>query len=104
MLPCKFPLADGQNYSCHSAILLPFCAQVPIVKERRRFTDVLDEEAAIKYERKMEAWGRDDFSVYKPARLLGGPGGGGEGEEDTTQEVTSRLRRKSVDFWQWWEF
>ena len=61
-------------------------SQVPIVKERRRFTDVLDEEAAIKYERKMEAWGRDDFSVYKPARMLGG--GPGEGEE-TTQEVTS---------------
>ena len=42
--------------------------QVPIVKERRRFADVLDEEAEIKYQKKMEAWGRDDFSVYKPAR------------------------------------
>ena len=51
------------------------------MKERRRFGDVLDEEAEIKYQRKMEAWGRDDFSVYKPARVLG------EGEEEVTQEV-----------------
>ena len=56
------------------------------MKERRRFADVLDEEAEIKYQTKMEAWGRDDFSVYKPARVLGGAG---EGEEEVTQEVIS---------------
>ena len=58
------------------------------MKERRRFADVLDEEAEIKYQTKMEAWGRDDFSVYKPARVLGGAG---EGEEEVTQEVSNLL-------------
>ena len=58
------------------------------MKERRRFADVLDEEAEIKYQTKMEAWGRDDFSVYKPVRVLGGAG---EGEEEVTQEVSNLL-------------
>ena len=68
---------------------------MPIVKERRRFADVLDEEAEIKYQRKMEAWGRDDFSVYKPTRVLGGEqtggmaAGGEGGGEEVTQEVIS---------------
>ena len=39
--------------------------QCPIIKERRRFTDVMEEEAERKKETRMEAWGRDDFSVYK---------------------------------------
>ena len=64
------------------------------MKERRRFADVLDEEAEIKYQKKMEAWGRDDFSVYKPARVLGGEAAGplgGEGGEEVTQEVSAML-------------
>merc|ERR1739844_441501 len=42
----------------------------PIVKERRRFTDVMDEEVEIQREARLEAWGRDDFSVYKPAKIV----------------------------------
>ena len=61
------------------------------MKERRRFADVLDEEAEIKYQKKMEAWGRDDFSVYKPARVLGEAGQLGEGGEEVTQEVSAVL-------------
>merc|ERR1719189_2510596 len=45
--------ADFQDVKC------------PIIKERRRFTDVMEEEAERKKETRMEAWGRDDFSVYK---------------------------------------
>merc|ERR1719225_1730688 len=39
--------------------------KVPIVKERRRFTDVMEEESTTKRESRLSAWGRDDFSVYK---------------------------------------
>ena len=38
---------------------------MPIIKERRRFTDVMEEEATVKREDRLSAWGRDDFSVYK---------------------------------------
>merc|ERR1711953_221427 len=44
----------------------------PIVKERRRFTDVMDEEVEAQREARLEAWGRDDFSTYKPAKLAEG--------------------------------
>merc|ERR1711962_1214325 len=39
--------------------------KVPIIKERRRFTDVMEEESTTKRESRLSAWGRDDFSVYK---------------------------------------
>jgi serine/threonine protein kinase len=52
----------------------------PIVKERRRFTDVMDEEVEIQREARLEAWGRDDFSIYKPAKLM---------EKDVEVEVTT---------------
>ena len=39
--------------------------QVPIIKERRRFTDVMEEESTTQRESRLSAWGRDDFSVYK---------------------------------------
>ena len=38
---------------------------MPIIKERRRFTDVMEEEASTQRESRLNAWGRDDFSVYK---------------------------------------
>ena len=40
--------------------------KVPIIKERRRFTDVMEEEAEKSRDARLEAWGRDDYSVYKP--------------------------------------
>merc|ERR1719150_3411531 len=56
----------------------------PIVKERRRFTDVMDEEVERQRDARLEAWGRDDFSVYKPAKLIEGMG---EVEVTTVKEV-----------------
>jgi len=69
----------------------------PIVKERRRFTDVMDEEVEAQREARLEAWGRDDFSTYKPAKLA-------EGEEiqiTKTREVIDGvipfIREKPMD-------
>merc|ERR1719412_2430795 len=70
----------------------------PIVKERRRFTDVMDEEAEAQREARLEAWGRDDFSTFKPAKLA-------EGESEVqitkTREVidgvTPFFREKPMD-------
>merc|ERR1711997_376708 len=56
----------------------------PIVKERRRFTDVMDEEVERQRDARLEAWGRDDFSVYKPAKIIEGVG---EVEMTTVKEV-----------------
>lgn len=44
--------------------LFPFI-QVPIIKERRRFTDVMEEESEARKESRLSAWGREDFSVHK---------------------------------------
>merc|ERR1719348_1159178 len=44
----------------------------PIVKERRRFTDVMEEEQESQREARLDAWGRDDFSVFKPSKLAEG--------------------------------
>merc|ERR1712226_887468 len=41
----------------------------PIVKERRRFTDVMDEEAEKTREDRLDAWGRDDYSTFKPKKV-----------------------------------
>merc|ERR1719433_954340 len=70
----------------------------PIVKERRRLTDVMDEEVEAQREARLEAWGRDDFSTYKPAKLA-------EGESEVqitkTREVidgvTPFFREKPMD-------
>ncbi len=88
----KVRRADDSFILCASLPLF----KVPIVKERRRFTDVMEEEATIKRETKLEAWGRDDFSVYKPARMLGEVGGGGEGAEEIVQEMTIEKEASSV--------
>ena len=38
---------------------------MPIVKERRRFTDVMEEEQLTKVDKRTLAMGREDFSIYK---------------------------------------
>ena len=38
---------------------------MPIVKERRRFVDVMEEEHVVKKETRVRAMGREDFSIYK---------------------------------------
>eukprot|EP00094_Tigriopus_californicus_P003329 TCALIF_03202-PA protein Name:"Similar to unc-89 Muscle M-line assembly protein unc-89 (Caenorhabditis elegans)" AED:0.27 eAED:0.27 QI:0/0.83/0.76/0.92/0.91/0.88/25/216/2842 len=58
----------------------------PIVKERRRFIDVMEEEIEIRREDRLEAWGRDDFSIYKPHKVLQVQ----EGEEVTMEYTKER--------------
>ncbi len=38
---------------------------MPIVKERRRFVDVMEEEQIVKKDTRVRAMGREDFSIYK---------------------------------------
>ena len=42
---------------------------MPIIKERRRFTDVMEEESEKTRDARLEAWGRDDFSIFKPKKV-----------------------------------
>merc|ERR1712241_670687 len=69
----------------------------PIVKERRRFTDVMDEEMESQREARLDAWGREDFSVFKPAKIADGE----EIQISTTREVidgvTPFFREKPMD-------
>ncbi len=50
------------------------------MKERRRFTDVMEEEMEIRREARLEAWGREDFSTFRPVKKL-------EGDADYEVEV-----------------
>jgi len=54
--------------------------KMPIVKERRRFTDVMEEEQLCKVDKRTLAMGREDFSIYKLHR-------GEEVEITTVKEV-----------------
>ncbi len=63
----------------------------PIIKERRRFTDVMDEEFEQRREDRLEAWGREDFSVYKPAKVLG------QMEDGETQELEIAIEKEVID-------
>merc|ERR1719281_1902878 len=71
----------------------------PIVKERRRFTDVMDEEMEAQREARLDAWGRDDFSVFKPKKVMEGESV--EMSMTTTREVidgvTPFFREKPMD-------
>jgi len=55
----------------------------PIIKERRRFTDVMDEEMELQRDARLDAWGKEDFSVFKPSKLADGE----EIQISTTREV-----------------
>ena len=94
-----FPCPEGVTVCGDLCIVIAsfLSLQVPIVKERRRFNDVLDEEAELRYQRKMEAWGRDDFSVYKPARVLGEGATTGEGEDVTQEVISSSVSHQASD-------
>jgi len=59
----------------------------PIVKERRRFTDVMDEEVEAEREARLEAWGRNDFSVYKASKIV----------TSETTEVTITTTKEVID-------
>jgi len=55
----------------------------PIIKERRRFTDVMDEEMEATRDARLDAWGKEDYSTFKPKKVA-------EGETieiSTTREV-----------------
>jgi hypothetical protein len=49
----------------------------------------MDEETEIKRQKRLEAWGRDDFSVYKPSKMLGEEG------TEVTQELT--IEKEVID-------
>lgn len=70
--------------SVYIYIVFWFFFQCPIIKERRRFTDVMDEESERIRESRLEAWGREDFSVFKPHKVLG--------EGESSVEVTPMLQ------------
>merc|ERR1719211_301239 len=69
----------------------------PIVKERRRFTDVMDEEVERQRDARLEAWGRDDFSVYKPAKLIEGVGEVEMTVKEVIDGVVPFIREKPKD-------
>jgi len=69
----------------------------PIIKERRRFTDVMEEELEAQRDARLDAWGREDYSEFKPKTVA-------EGEEiqvTRTKEVIDGVmpffREKPVD-------
>merc|ERR1712045_151521 len=69
----------------------------PIIKERRRFTDVMEEELEAQRDARLDAWGKEDFSEFKPKALA-------EGEEiqvSRTREVVEGVmpffREKPTD-------
>ena len=65
-------------------------SQCPIIKERRRFCDLMDEESERRRESRLDAWGREDFSTYKPVKVLG--------EAQATTETTEvRIWRENKD-------
>merc|ERR1719400_2405559 len=69
----------------------------PIVKERRRFTDVMDEEMESQREARLDAWGREDFSVYKPSKLAEGESVQMSYTREVVDGVTPFFREKPMD-------
>jgi len=69
----------------------------PIIKERRRFTDVMDEEAEAQRDARLDAWGKEDYSTFQPKKVASGE----EITITTTKEVidgvTPFFREKPVD-------
>merc|ERR1712112_783603 len=52
-----------------------------------RFTDVMDEEMEAQREARLDAWGRDDFSVYKASKVM----------TSETTEVTITTTKEVID-------
>merc|ERR1712223_2335573 len=69
----------------------------PIVKERRRFTDVMDEEMESQREARLDAWGREDFSVYKPSKIAEGESVQMSYTREVVDGVTPFFREKPKD-------
>merc|ERR1719330_80389 len=69
----------------------------PIVKERRRFTDVMDEEMESQREARLDAWGREDFSVYKPSKIAEGESVKMSYTREVVDGVTPFFREKPKD-------
>ena len=65
-----------------------FFVQMPIVKERRRFTDVMEEEQFIRKEHRVQTMGREEFSLYKLQ--------GGEEMEVCIDRVPSKAPYKNI--------
>merc|ERR1719150_1283294 len=69
----------------------------PIVKERRRFTDVMDEEMEATRDARLDAWGREDFSVFKPAKIAEGESVQMSYTREVVDGVTPFFREKPKD-------
>merc|ERR1712147_370662 len=69
----------------------------PIVKERRRFTDVMEEEAESQREARLDAWGREDFSVFKPSKIADGESVKMSYTREVVDGVTPFFREKPKD-------
>merc|ERR1711971_208366 len=69
----------------------------PIVKERRRFTDVMEEEAESQREARLDAWGREDFSVFKPSKIADGETVKMSYTREVVDGVTPFFREKPKD-------
>merc|ERR1712213_76246 len=69
----------------------------PIVKERRRFTDVMEEEQVSQREARLDAWGREDFSVFKPSKLADGETVQMSYTREVVDGVTPFFREKPKD-------
>jgi len=69
----------------------------PIVKERRRFTDVMEEEAESQREARLDAWGREDFSVFKPSKVADGETVKMSYTREVVDGVTPFFREKPKD-------
>ena len=69
----------------------------PIVKERRRFTDVMEEEQESQREARLDAWGREDFSVFKPSKVADGETVQMSYTREVVDGVTPFFREKPKD-------
>jgi len=69
----------------------------PIVKERRRFTDVMEEEAESQREARLDAWGREDFSLFKPSKVADGETVKMSYTREVVDGVTPFFREKPKD-------
>merc|ERR1719326_2502293 len=69
----------------------------PIVKERRRFTDVMEEEQESQREARLDAWGREDFSVFKPSKVAEGETVQMSYTREVVDGVTPFFREKPMD-------
>merc|ERR1712032_599768 len=63
----------------------------------RRFTDVMEEEAESQREARLDAWGREDFSLFKPSKVADGETVKMSYTREVVDGVTPFFREKPKD-------